>query len=57
MLIAKVRNTLSQDMPNGQRLCITKKLELFMKLIIQLKGNSFHSSAKYIFNNAGKGCP
>ena len=57
MLIAKVRNTLSQDRPKGQRLCITKKLELFMKIIIQLKGNSFHSSAKYIFNNAGKGCP
>ncbi len=43
MLVAKVRNTLSKYMAYGQRLCIAKELELFMKLIIQLKGDSFHS--------------
>ena len=41
-------------MANRQRLCITKELELFMKLIIQLKGDSFHSQAGLIRQNLDK---
>jgi hypothetical protein len=46
MLITKIRNTLPQNMANRQRLCIAKKLELFMKIIMQLKGDTFHFSAE-----------
>ena len=54
MLVAELRNTLPKNMANRQRLCITKELELFMKLIIQLKGDSFHSQAGLIRQNLDK---
>jgi hypothetical protein len=50
MLITKIRNTLPQNMANRQRLCIAKKLELFMKIIMQLKGDTFHFSAMWNMN-------
>ena len=54
MLVAELRNTLPKNMANRQRLCITKELELFMKLIIQFKGDSFHSQAGLIRQNFDK---
>ena len=43
MLITEIRDTLPENMPNGQRLCIAKKLEFLVKIIMQLKSNTFHS--------------
>ena len=54
MLVAELRNTLPKNMANRQRLCITKELELFMKLIIQFKGDSFHSQSGLIRQNLDK---
>ncbi len=54
MLVAELRNTLPKNVANRQRLCITKELELFMKLIIQFKGDSFHSQEGLIRQNLDK---
>lgn len=45
MLIAKFSYALPKDMTDRQRLCIAEELELFVKLIIQFKGDSFHAYA------------
>ena len=42
VLNAKISNTLAKNVTDGDRLGVAKKLKLLVKLITQLKSDSFH---------------